>query len=405
MNPEQCGKEGNVGAQQNHRAVERSPLPVAAGTQETAAETEKVLQAIFHTVPEPLFLLDRERRIVTCNEAAAKQIGRSVQELVGTAMSDCWAAMAPDPAREQYMTRIDEAFRSAAPVCFTEERDGLVFENTIHPLENGNGQATGVVVFIRDATEYRQVQKELGESMRHAERLMSLGVIIATLAHELAQPLSVVRLVIQDASAELAKLDCPDTVRQDLQAGLAACSSIDEIIGRVREFARQPGKPKEVEVGIQHVAERTFRLLGQSAKRAKVKLWTENLEALPAIRMRENELDQVFFALAQNAVQAADGRKDRHLLITGTRQEDLILLQFQDNCGGIDPVHLPRIFEPFFTTKPSGQGTGLGLCIARRIVCQRGGQISVESQHGEGATFTVTIPRAARPGTGGRYVR
>jgi C4-dicarboxylate-specific signal transduction histidine kinase len=230
-------------------------------------------------------------------------------------------------------------------------------------------------------------------------------VIIATLAHELAQPLSVVRLMIQDASAELAKLNCPDTVRQDLQAGLAACSSIDEIVGRVREFARPPGKPKEVEVCIQHVAERTFRLLGQSAKRAKVKLWTENLDALPAVRMRENELDQVFFALAQNAVQAADGRKDRHLLITGTRQEDMILLQFQDNCGGIDPVHLPRIFEPFFTTKPAGQGTGLGLCIARRIVCQRGGQISVESQHGEGTTFTVTLPRVSTPGTGGRYVR
>jgi PAS domain S-box-containing protein len=355
-----------------------------------------------------LFLLDRECRIVTCNEAAAKQLGRAVQELAGLAMCDGLAAIAPDRTREQYMARIDEAFRSAAPACFTNEQDGLVRDITIHPVLGSDGQATGVVVLIRDITECRRAEKELREyheSMRHVERLTSLGVIIATLAHELAQPLSVVRLMIQDASAELAKLNCPDTVRQDLQAGLAACSSIDEIVGRVREFARPPGKPKEVEVCIQHVAERTFRLLGQSAKRAKVKLWTENLDALPAVRMRENELDQVFFALAQNAVQAADGRKDRHLLITGTRQEDMILLQFQDNCGGIDPVHLPRIFEPFFTTKPAGQGTGLGLCIARRIVCQRGGQISVESQHGEGTTFTVTLPRVSTPGTGGRYVR
>jgi signal transduction histidine kinase len=210
---------------------------------------------------------------------------------------------------------------------------------------------------------------------------------------------------MQNASADLAKLDGPDIVRQDLQAGLAACSNIDGIVSRLRDLARPPGKPKEVEVSIQHVAERTFRLLGQSAKQAKVKLWTENLEALPAVRMRENDLDQVFFALAQNAVQAADGMKDRHLLLTGTRQEDTILLQFQDNCGGIDPVHLPKIFEPFFTTKPSGKGTGLGLCIARRIVCQRGGQISVESQPGEGTTFTVTLPRVSSPAMGGRYVR
>jgi PAS domain S-box-containing protein len=398
----------NVDDQQRHRLAEQSPLLVAAGTQEAVAEKEKMLQAIFHTVADPMFLLDRERRIVTCNEAAAKQVGRPVQELIGLAMFDCLAAIAPDRMREQYVTRIDEAFRSAAPVCFTDERDGLVFDNTIHPVLGGDGQATGVVVFVRDVTEYRRAQRELREcheSMRHAERLTSLGVIIATLTHELAQPLSVVRLMIQSVSAELAKLDCPDTVRQDLQAGLAACANIDGLVSRLRDLARQPGKPKEVEVSIQHVAERTFRLLEQSAKQAKVKFWTENLEALPAVRMRENELDQVFFALAQNAVQAADGMKDCHLLITGTLHEDMIILQFRDNCGGIDPVHLPRIFEPFFTTKPSGKGTGLGLCIARRIACQKGGQISVENQHGEGTTFTVTLPRVSSPGMGGRYVR
>jgi two-component system sensor histidine kinase HupT/HoxJ len=120
--------------------------------------------------------------------------------------------------------------------------------------------------------------------------------------------------------------------------------------------------------------------------------------------MRENELDDLFFALVQNAVQAADGTKDRRLLITGTLQGDMVVLRFQDDCGGIEPTHVPRIFEPFFTTKPSDQGSGLGLCIARRIVCQRGGQITVESRYGEGTAFTVTLPREASPGTGGQYV-
>lgn len=250
-----------------------------------------------------------------------------------------------------------------------------------------------------------QKTHECGESMRLVEWLASLGMVSATLAHELIQPLSVVQLAIQDAGRRLEGVDCPDAVRQDLQDARKACARISELVNRFRELARRPGKSQPVEVNIRCVAERTIRLLEPSAKKAKMELWAENLDALPAIRMPENELDQIFFALAQNAVQAADGIKDRHLLITGTLQEDRVALQFQDNCGGIDPAHLPRIFDPFFTTKRFGKGTGLGLCIARRLVYQRGGQVSVESQRGQGTTFTVTLPQGSSPGMEGRYVR
>jgi C4-dicarboxylate-specific signal transduction histidine kinase len=282
-----------------------------------------------------------------------------------------------------------------------------MYENVICPVPGNNGQVAAVVVSIRDVTEYRRPQTELpgpDESMQRAERLASLGMISATLAHELAQPLSVAQLATQNALAEMEKLTCPDVIKRDLQAVLAACARIGEIVGRFRDLARPPGKAKESEVHIPQVAEKTFRLLEQSARQAKVRLETENLDALPAVLLRENELDDLFFALVQNAVQAADGEKERRLLITGALQGDAIVLRFEDNCGGIEPAHLSRIFEPFFTTKPSNKGTGLGLCIARRIVCQRGGQITVESRHGEGTTFTVTLPREASPGAGGQYV-
>jgi C4-dicarboxylate-specific signal transduction histidine kinase len=241
-------------------------------------------------------------------------------------------------------------------------------------------------------------------SRQRAERLASLGMISATLAHELAQPLSAAQLATQNALAELERLTCPDVIQRDLQAVLAACARIGEIVGRFRDVARPSGKAKETEIHIPQVAERTYRLFEQSARQANVRLGTENLDALPAVRMRENELDDLFFALVQNAIQAADGVKERRLLITGALQGDAIMLRFVDNCGGIEPAHLPRIFEPFFTTKLSDKGAGLGLCIARRIVCQRGGQITVESRYGEGTTFTVTWPRESSPGAEDRYV-
>jgi len=396
-----------VGDQQPGEALEQLPSLVKAWIQDAATEKADVLQAIFQAVAEPLFLLDRERKIVACNEAAAHHVGRGAPELVGVPMSECLATLVPATVCEQWMAQIAEVFRCAARVCFTDEPAGRVRENTICPILDGGGRVAGVVVSIRNIIEHRQTQKGPhgpDENTRRAERLTSLGMISAALTHELAHPLSVARLATQNAMAELERLTCPEVVKQDLRAGLAACVRIGDIVGRFRDLARPSEKAKDTDVRLPEVAQRTFRLLEHSAGHAKVILGTENLDSLPALRMPENEIDDLFFALVQNAVQAADGAKERRLLILGAVQGDAVVLQFQDNCGGIEPAHLPRIFEPFFTTKPPHKGTGLGLCIARRILCQRGGRISVESRYGEGTTFTVTLPRESSPGTGGHYV-
>ncbi|MBM4028799.1 MAG: PAS domain-containing protein [Planctomycetes bacterium] len=378
-----------------HGVGEPLARSAAAAIRGIAALHDKTLQAVCRAITDPLLLVDRNQRIAVCNDAAAQHLGRGVPVLIGLALSDVWAAVTPANICEQRMARIAEVFRTAAPVRFTDGWDGCMWDNTISPILGGPAEVEGVVVVARNVAEY-------GENAAHAEQLASLGMISATLAHELAQPLSVVQLALQNASAELERVDCPEVVSQDLNAGLAACARIADTISRFRELARRPGTTRELEVRIHPVVDKTFRLLALTAKQAGMKLRGENLEALPAIRMRENELDQLLFALVQNAVHAANGRKDRHLLIAGARQQDTVALRFQDNCGGIDPAHLPRIFEPFFTTKPRGKGTGLGLYIARRIVCQRGGQITVESLPGEGTTFTVTLPIVSHPGTESR---
>lgn len=308
------------------------------------------------------------------------------------------------PREDEHMNSKQSGHEDAlhAPSPATEQRPPSI--TTGDPCRSINGEHPAPLAVAGDAAAVSEKEED-SRSVRQTEWLASLGMVSATLAHELTQPLSVVRLALQDMGAKLEGLACPDVVGQDLHEALTACSKINEIVNGFRDLAQYPGKHKDIEVHIQHVAARTIRLLEQSAKQAKMRLGMENLDTLPVITMRANDLDQLFFALVQNAVQAADGGKDRQLLITGTLQEDRVVLRFRDNCGGIDPAHLPRIFDPFFTTKPPGKGTGLGLCIARRVVYQRGGQISVDSQYGEGTTFTVTLPRMASPGMGGRYVR
>jgi two-component system NtrC family sensor kinase len=116
--------------------------------------------------------------------------------------------------------------------------------------------------------------------------------------------------------------------------------------------------------------------------------------AIPEMECNPAEIEQIFFILIQNAVQAANPGKANQLEITFSFKNNALKISFSDNCCGIEDEHLPRIFEPFFTTKPAGQGTGLGLSIAKRIVEKYGGTISVISKPGYGSTFDVVFPFA-----------
>ena len=133
-------------------------------------------------------------------------------------------------------------------------------------------------------------------------------------------------------------------------------------------------------------------LLRESAQQAGIVLETQGLEALPTVHMHEKDLEQLIFAITQNAIQAADGQRGRRFTIAGCSDGRWIELRFSDDCGGIESENLGRVFEPFFSTKPMGQGTGLGLCIAQQIVSRAHGQVHVESDFGRGTTFAVSLP-------------
>ncbi len=101
------------------------------------------------------------------------------------------------------------------------------------------------------------------------------------------------------------------------------------------------------------------------------------------------------FALFEDAMQAADGKMAREVVVKGRIEGRQIALRFEDECGGIAPENQAKIFEPFFTTKPLGEGTGLGLCIVEGIVLRLHGTVEVETTAGEGSEFCITLPLAS----------
>jgi PAS domain S-box-containing protein len=309
-------------------------------------------------------------------------------------------------------------------------RDGRTvwFRDEAVVVKNSNGKPLFLQGVMFDITERKQAEAELEQyrqKIARAERLASLGTLSATLAHELNQPLTVIRLSVENAMADLEKTTDAGSIVEELKDGLEEVSNAASIVERFRRFAKKSSKKLITEVDLKATAERIFAVFQESARRAKITLRLEDMERLPRLRCNEKDMEQLFFALTENAIQAAlpprlapavscearegaeagDGKGRRppgascgrmhQFTISGEVKTENIELRFSDDCCGIAEEDLGRIFEPFFSTGPEGTRTGLGLCIVQRIVSECGGKIRVQSKPGKGTTFYVTLPAAA----------
>jgi PAS domain S-box-containing protein len=359
-------------------------------------KAEERIQALSSAIEQSIdgiSIADLEPRLLYVNKAYAKMHGYTSEEMVGmpavklqsseqTFKSDI-SRLKIDGAGEAEVRHIK---KDGTPVS-------IYLSATL--LKDANGQPTGILTIARDITDLKQREKEFDDyrqKMARSEQLASLGTLGAGLAHELTQPLTVITLLIENALMELEKAPCPGTIANKLKDVLAEVSKVTSITKKFRSAVRKSSERVVRQVDLKAVAQRTIELFDESARRAKITLDIMGLDKLPNIYSSEEEIEQLFFALVENAIHAADNEKGCRFIICGTVKDNYVELQFSDNGSGIAPENLNKIFEPFFTTKPIGAATGLGLCIAEHIVSRAGGKIHVESKLGEGTTFYVTLP-------------
>jgi len=358
------------------------------------SESEEKYRTLVETAGETIVTMDRDGVYLFMNKTAAERLGGKPEDYIGKTMWDAFPKEVAD--RQIAIVRgVIDTGKGGNYVGSTQLQGQMRWYNTtVEPLRDSSGEVTAALILARDIHEIRQAEMELEtyrEKMTRAERLASLGTLSATLAHELAQPLTVIGLSIADSLAELEGITCPASVTEGLRDSLNEVSSVTSIVERFRSFARKSsGKTVErVELGV--VAERVVKFLGKGAEQVGLALQFKGVDELPAVYLNEKDVEQLFFALVQNAIHAADGKKDRELIIDGAVKDGYIELRFSDNCGGIDQADVDKVFEPFFTTKPAGEGTGLGLCIVERVAERSGGRVRVENRPGEGVTFVVTL--------------
>ncbi len=358
-------------------------------------ESEERYRTLVESAGEAIASVTEAGVFTFMNATAVHRLGLSAADVVGKTMRDCFPADIADKQMEEVRDVIHSGRGKSLLGLTRVQGQDRWYNTTIEPLRDSSGKVTAALIIARDIHESKRAQDQLAEhrqKMARAEQLACMGVLSATLAHEMTQPLTVVRLAVQNAIHGMEEAGKAPTALADLREALAETDALGVTIDRFRTFARRASNRAIKRLALSDIADKILRLLQESARQAKVTLETCGLESLPLISGCEKDLEQLFFALTQNAIQAAGGGRNRHFCIRGVTEGDCVELRFEDDCGGIAPKNLRRIFEPFFTTKGPMEGTGLGLCIVQRVVNEAQGRIRVQSRKGVGTTFFVTLP-------------
>lgn len=242
--------------------------------------------------------------------------------------------------------------------------------------------------------ELRQTQKR----MTQVETMASLGKLSATVAHELNNPLGGILAYARLTRRELAEQTlAPDAFAQlDSYLTLIDRESVrcSEIVKNLLVFARGQSVRTKM-TSINEIVENSMMLVRHHLEMHKVRLETMLLDGDPTIIADQGQIQQAVLALLMNAIEAMHGLKDRPAVLTVRVGGDAERVEFsiQDTGVGIAPELLPHIFEPFVTTKGETSGVGLGLSVVYGVIHGHGGEITVQSTHGVGTTFTVWLPR------------
>ena len=302
--------------------------------------------------------------------------------------------------RDRVKERFEESLRKT--IDTSAEYRVLLLDGTVrhigasvHPVLNEDGELIQFVDTAVDVTERKQVEESLRESeanLAHMNRVSTMGELVASLSHEITQPIASARNNAR-AAQNFLKMQPPDLgeVMEALACAVGDTDRAGNIIDRIRAHVKKA--PPRMERFDLNVAINEMVVLARSAiNRYGVSVQTRLSEGLVQIQGDRVQLQQVFLNLILNAVEAMDSVEVgvRELLISTEQDQTGVLVAVRDSGPGIDPAHLDRVFDAFYTTKSSG--TGMGLSICRSIIHAHGGKLWAKTNEPRGAVFQFTLP-------------
>lgn len=359
--------------------------------------SEEKYRTLFNSDPNPIFVFAAPTfEILDANDRAVQDYGFSREDLLGKTFLDL-----ADPTERDRLRKVAWGEKGAVfRVKMSHRKPGG--QEMLVNIRFSSIQPMGrdlVIATTSDVTE--RVKAE--EQIIQAGKMATLGEMSAGVAHELNQPLSVIKTA---ASFLKKKIDREEPVNPDILQTLAEemSNQVDrasQIITHLRQFGRKTDIRK-VNVQLNDCIRGTFRVLGRQLEVHGIKVELTLDETLPLIRGDTNRLEQVFLnlimnardALDEKAARATDRQVEKVLRISSYREGNQVVATVADTGAGMNEAVKEKIFEPFYTTKPVGKGTGLGLSISFGIVRDYDGTIEVESTEGSGTVFRLRFPAA-----------
>jgi PAS domain S-box-containing protein len=364
-----------------------------ARQREALRHSEQRFRTIAEAHPVPVLIVRRaDRRVLYASQPFLDLMRITPEQVESFTSTDLFA-------REDERAHVADKLRANQMVENQEvtvrRSDGSVLPAAITARSVEYEGEDAAVFGVVDLTEQKRAEAEIvrqREALHQSEKLNALGSLLANVAHELNNPLSVVV-----GYATMMRDMAPDeTTRQRAGKVQAAAERCARIVKTFLTMARR--KPEAWEpVRLNQIIESALDVVGYGLRGADIAVDLDLAPDLPAVAGDADQLNLVLMNLIVNAQHALQGRpQPRRLEIITRHERGRVLLEVADNGPGIPADIAERIFDPFFTTKPQGVGTGIGLSVCQGIISAHGGEIGVGSRPTGGALFTITLPGTSR---------
>ncbi|NTV96618.1 MAG: PAS domain S-box protein [Thiobacillus sp.] len=339
---------------------------------------------------------DLAGRITYVNPAFCRMVGWPTGELVGrTPPMPYWADEDMDTAQELNERILAGRGPQTGYEINLKRRNGETFPVLTHttPLIDAQGRQTGWMSSIVDLTEQKRAEereRQQQERLQATARLVAMGEMASSLAHELNQPLAAISSY---ATGSLNLIDSgqadPAEIRSVLAKTQAQAQRAGQVIRRIYDFVRR-AEPKTEPCDLARLVGETADLLEVDARRRKVRIVVETGDGLPAVEGDRVLLGQALFNLMKNGIEAMAESPDAQLTVQVHAEPGQVVIAIADRGPGIPAEAVQALFEPFYTTKSEGMGMGLNIC--RSIVEAHQGRLWLEPNPDGGSVFFVSLP-------------